>query len=124
MPDLGAHIKDLEKLACEASELLMCLAQNNSQQSPEMFDLAVRCSRMIRMTTAMQQRLGELMESQLGTVQEHRAELDKLKKQQDADYFLSAQLAKPFAVDMLVCDTVEAETLTRQKRQFQFGARS
>lgn len=119
-------IRRIEAMSSEAGYLLMALSQ--SHQSPEMFEMALRCSRLIRSSGELQFELQRYLDAEShrvdDSIADKLAELDQLKKHQDADYFLSAQLLKPFAIDMLVCDNVEAQTLTQQKRKFRFGNKS
>ena len=56
-------------------------------------------------------------------VNEQMAEVQRLKVQQDADYFLTSLLTKPFGTDKVRNEKFKIEKLIRQKKKFEFKKR-
>lgn len=64
--------------------------------------------------------LEQKVEERTRELQESLARVQKLKNQQDADYFLTAMLLKPLAANTTHSQSVHVEYLIKQKKTFEF----
>lgn len=64
--------------------------------------------------------LEKKVEERTRELKESLVRVQDLKKQQDADYFLTAQLLKPLAANTAHSDNIDIEYLIRQKKTFEF----
>jgi Skp family chaperone for outer membrane proteins len=64
--------------------------------------------------------LEKKVEERTRELQASLVRVQDLKKQQDADYFLTAQLLKPLAANTAHSDNIDIEYLIRQKKTFEF----
>ncbi|AFM12713.1 SpoIIE family protein phosphatase [Turneriella parva] len=68
----------------------------------------------------LNENLEKKVEERTRELKESLVRVQDLKKQQDADYFLTAQLLKPLAANTAHSDNIDIEYLIRQKKTFEF----
>ena len=64
--------------------------------------------------------LEEKVEARTKELQQSLAEVNELKNQQDADYFLTSLLLTPLSKNSVSSDTIEIEFFIKQKKEFSF----